>query len=170
MAVFVYGTFPMVPAALLVFTPIQKADPQEWESRLSHGWPRWVRLRLGFRHKVWVWAWSWASQQDCAVRWQMVTRAGKVTEMASSSIRGGCGGSPLRAGPLTEQSVSRQEQQASLHVSAVIASFDLSAWVCSKRARHRVYTRLIMFHSCSFNISVSLWRICSHFCPWFRPN
>lgn len=97
------------------------SDPEswssEWESRLSHGWPRWARLRLGLRQKVWMWAWSWASQQGCAVRWQMVTRAGKVTEITSSSIRGGCGGSPLRGGLPTGQSVSRQEQQASLHVN-----------------------------------------------------
>lgn len=49
----------------------------------------------------------------------MVTRASKVPEMASSSIRGRRGGSPLRDGRLTEQSVSRQKQQAFLHVSAV---------------------------------------------------
>lgn len=63
---------------------------------------------VGFRQKLWMCAWRWASQQDCAVRWQMVTRAGKVTAMASSSIRGGCGGSPLRGGPLTEQAGSRR--------------------------------------------------------------
>lgn len=93
------------------------SDPKGWssegESRLSLGWPRRVWLRLGFRQKVWMWAWSWASQQDHAVRWQMVTRAGKMTEMASSSIRGHCRGSPVRGGPLTEQSGSRHEQQTS---------------------------------------------------------
>lgn len=43
-----------------------------------------------------MWAWSWASQQVCAVRWQMVT---PVPEMASSSIRGHWGGSPPERWP-----------------------------------------------------------------------
>lgn len=84
----------------------------------------------------------------------MVTRAGKVTEMASSSIRGRRGGSPLRGGPLTEQAVSRQEQQASLHVSAVIAAFNLIASVLQEKGPSQILhmshyvSQLLLQHLC----------------------
>lgn len=61
------------PSRPFVVYPDLKSWSSDWESSFPHGWHSWVRLRLGFKQKVWMWAWSWASQQVCAVRWQMVT-------------------------------------------------------------------------------------------------
>ena len=102
----------------------------------------------------------------------MVPRACKVTEMASSSIRGCCGGPrPLhlpRGGPLTEQSGSKKEQQASLHVSAVMAAFNLIASVLQERGLSQIlhmphYVSQLLLQHLSKSASKSVRRIGSPF-------